>query len=132
MGERRQQGRRKSFLRGLVYYDNKHGALNCLVRDLSDDGARIIFSENVTLPEMFDLHILQKNVTLRARVTWRRGDEIGLGFGAAKEQPVPENLDPVALAKRVNELEAEIVSLRKMLKRMKREHDRPHDDEVAA
>jgi hypothetical protein len=130
MGERRQAGRRKSFLRGLVYFDNKHGALSCLVRDLSDEGARIIFSENVTVPETFDLHILQKNQTLRARVTWRRGDEIGLGFGAVTAGS--EKLDAAAIAKRVAELEAEIAALRKILKRMKREQDKPHDDEVAA
>ena len=130
MGERRLAGRRKSFLRGLVYFDNKHGALSCLVRDLSDEGARIIFSENVTVPETFDLHILQKNQTLRARVTWRHGDEIGLGFGAAAAGS--ENLDAAAIGKRVAELEAEIAALRKILKRMKGEPDKPHDDEVAA
>ena len=130
MGERRQAGRRKSFLRGLVYFDNKHGALSCLVRDLSDEGARIIFSENVTVPETFDLHILQKNQTLRARVTWRRGGEIGLGFGAIAAGS--ENLDATAIAKRVTELEAEIAALRKILKRMKGEPEKPHDDEVAA
>jgi hypothetical protein len=133
MSERRHAGRRKSFLRGLVYFDNKNGGLNCIVRDLSNDGARIIFSENVTLPDVIDLHIVQKKKTLRARVTWRRGSEIGLGFGAAKADPViEEHLDPVVLAKRVVELEAEIAALRKILKRMKREQDHPHDDEVAA
>jgi PilZ domain len=133
MSERRHAGRRKSFLRGVVYFNNKNGGLNCIVRDLSGDGARIIFSENVTLPEAIDLHIVQKKQTRRARVTWRRGSEIGLGFGAAKVEPAAaEPLDAPALAKRVVELEAEIAALRKILKRMKREHDHPHDDEVAA
>ena len=130
MGERRHAGRRKSFLRGLVYFDNKHGALSCLVRDLSDEGARIIFSENVTVPETFDLHILQKNQTLRARVTWRRGDEIGLGFPAA-DAATEAKLDAAALVKRVAELEGEIAALRKMLKRMKGDHQ-PVNDEAAA
>jgi hypothetical protein len=132
MGERRDTGRRKSFLRGLVYFDNKHGALSCLVRDLSDKGARIIFSENVTVPETFDLHILQKNQTLRAKVTWRRGDEIGLGFAAAKAAAAAEaKPDAAALAKRVSELEGEVASLRKLLKRMKGDQQ-PVDDEAAA
>jgi hypothetical protein len=132
MGERRHAGRRKSFLRGLVYFDNKHGALSCLVRDLSDKGARIIFSENVTVPETFDLHILQKNQTLRAKVTWRRGDEIGLDFFAANAAPATEaKPDTAALAKRVTELEGEIASLRKLLKRMKGDQQ-PADDEAAA
>jgi hypothetical protein len=130
MSERRQAGRRKSFLRGLVYFDNKHGALSCLVRDLSDKGARIIFSENVTVPETFDLHILQKNQTLRARVTWRRGDEIGLDFpGAAAAAAAKPRA--AALVKRVAELEGEIASLRKVLKRMKRGQEHQDDEAVA-
>lgn len=136
MGERRDAGRRKSFLRGLVYFDNKHGALSCLVRDLSDKGARIIFSENVTVPETFDLHILQKNQTLRAKVTWRRGDEIGLGFAGAKAAAAAAAAaeakpDAAALAKRVTELENEVASLRKLVKRM-RGDQQPVDDEAAA
>jgi hypothetical protein len=128
MGERRQAGRRKSFLRGLVYFDNKHGALSCLVRDLSDKGARIIFSENVTVPETFDLHILQKNQTLRARVSWRRGDEIGLDFPAKVAAAKPR---AAALVKRVTELEGEVASLRKVLKEMKGDRQVRDDEAVA-
>jgi hypothetical protein len=128
MGERRQAGRRKSFLRGLVYFDNKHGALSCLVRDLSEKGARIIFSENVTVPETFDLHILQKNQTLRARVSWRRGDEIGLDFPAKVAAAKPR---AAALVKRVTELEGEVASLRKVLKEMKGDRQIRDDEAVA-
>ena len=130
MSERRNSRRLKSFLRGFVYFDKRRGAMSCLVRDLSGEGARIIFSENVTVPETFDLHILQKNQTLRARVTWRRGDEIGLGFSAANPaaDPLP---DAAELMKRVAQLEGEIASLRKMLKRMKGDQQ-PVNDEAAA
>jgi hypothetical protein len=130
MGERRNSRRLKSFLRGFVYFDKRRGTMSCLVRDLSDVGARIIFSEAVTIPDMINLHIPQKNQTLRARVTWRRGDEIGLGFSAAN--PVADPLpDSGELMKRVAQLEGEIASLRRMLKRMKGE--RPDlDDEAAA
>jgi PilZ domain len=135
MAERRESGRRKSFLRGLVYYDSKHGALDCVVRDLSDEGARIIFSENVTLPDRIDLHIPQKNQTLRARVTWRRAGEIGLGFDAAKGKaattaaPLPE---PAELMKRIAQLEGEIAKLQKMLRRMKAERPPHHEDDIVA
>ena len=50
MSERRSSRRTKSFLRGFVYVSREHGALSCLIRDLSDKGARIIFSDSVTLP----------------------------------------------------------------------------------
>ena len=130
MGERRNSRRLKSFLRGFVYFDKRRGTMSCLVRDLSGDGARIIFSEAVTIPDMINLHIPQKNQTLRARVTWRRGDEIGLGFSAAN--PVADPLpDAAELMKRVAQLEGEIASLRRVLKRMKGERQ-ALDDEAAA
>ena len=130
MGERRNSRRLKSFLRGFVYFDKRRGAMSCLVRDLSGDGARIIFSEAVTIPDMINLHIPQKNQTMRARVTWRRGDEIGLGFSAA--DPVADPLpDSAELMKRVAQLEGKIAGLRRVLNRMKGE--RPDlDDEAAA
>src|ERR1700726_295498 len=130
MGERRNSRRLKSFLRGFVYFDKRRGAMSCLVRDLSVEGARIIFSEAVTIPDMINRHIPQKNQTMRARVTWRRGDEIGLGFSAADPvaDPLPRSAE---LMKRGAQLQGEIASLRKMLKRMKGERQ-DLDDEAAA
>jgi hypothetical protein len=120
MGERRISRRSKSFLRGFVYVSKRRGALACLIRDLSEKGARIIFSDTVTLPDVIDLYIPQREQTLRARVQWRRDDEIGLGFmeierAAAAEPSAGEVMQRVAL------LEAEITSLRTVLKRLKRD-----------
>lgn len=78
MSERSNSRRSKSFLRG---------ELACLVRDMSEKGARIVFSDTVTLPDVVELYIPQREQTLRARVTWRRNDEIGLAFAAAEPRP---------------------------------------------
>ena len=97
---------------------------------MSDEGARIIFSDTVSVPDMVDLYIPQKDQTLRAHVHWRHGDEIGLAFPAANPvaEPLPNSAE---LMKRVAQLEGEIACLRRMLKRMKSE--RPDlDDEAAA
>jgi hypothetical protein len=119
MGERRRSVRQKSFLRGCVYFNKRRGALDCLVRDISDQGARIIFSETVSVPDIVDLYIPQKEQTLRAHVQWRHGDEIGLAFpdavrgsGASKSEE---------LIGRVAQLETEIASLRRALKKLKAE-----------
>jgi hypothetical protein len=119
MGERRQAIRQKSFLRGCVYYNNRRSAFDCLIRDLSDNGARIIFSDTVSVPDVVDLYIPQKAQTVRACVEWRRGSEIGLAF--------PDTLQPGGgtpegeLGVRVRKLESEIASLRRALKRLQRE-----------
>ena len=124
MGERRISRRSKSFLQGFVYVSRKRGALACLVRDLSDKGARIIFSDTITLPDMLEIYIPHHEQTLRARVTWRKNDEIGLAF-IAEERKVEAGPSATEVAHRVAMLEAEIGSLRALLKRMKDEKDDP-------
>jgi hypothetical protein len=119
MGERRNSRRSKSFLRGFVYVSRKHGALACLVRDMSENGARIIFSDQVTLPDMVDLYIPQREQTLPARVSWRKNDEIGLAFIEAEREPEVATPTAGQIAQRVALLEAEIASLHVMLKRLK-------------
>jgi hypothetical protein len=120
MSERRRHTRHKSFLRGCIYYNNRCSATDCLVRDVSEAGARLIFSSAVNVPDVIDLHIPQKEQMLRARVQWRKGDEIGVTFAADElsDRALPPEQD---LAKRVEKLEAEIVALRKLLKRLKAE-----------
>ena len=130
MTERRNSRRPKSFLRGFVYVSRKRGALACLVRDLSEKGARIVFSDTVTLPDVVDLYIPQRDQTLRARVEWRRNDEIGLGF-TATERTAEAPPSATEVVQRVAMLEAEIASLRVLLKRLKAEKVNPADEAAA-
>jgi hypothetical protein len=119
MGERRRSVRQKSFLRGCVYFNNRRNAFDCLIRDISDKGARIIFSDTVSVPDTVDLYIPQKEQTVRARVEWRHGDEIGLAFPDALR--AADGTSEGELAARVAQLESEIISLRRALKRLKSE-----------
>jgi hypothetical protein len=118
MTERRRHTRKKSFLRGCVYFNNRRSAADCLLRDVSEAGARLIFSGAVSLPDFVDLYIPQKEQTLRAHVEWRRGDEMGVTFAELREAGVSFDQE---LARRVEKLEAEIAFLRKVLKRLKAE-----------
>jgi hypothetical protein len=116
--ERRRVPRQKSFLRGMIYYNNRRNAVDCLIRDISPYGARLIFSDLVTTPDVLDLHIPQKDQTLRIHVIWRHGQEIGVAFPQAMQ------IEPAAaaagdLAERVARLEMEIVGLKRILKKIK-------------
>jgi hypothetical protein len=118
MSERRRSQRQKSFLRGCIYFNNRRSAADCLIRDISDQGARVTFSDTVSVPDAFELYIPQKEQTLRARVLWRHGDELGLAFtNAASIQTHPPEIGE--LAERVAQLETEIALLRRMVKRLK-------------
>lgn len=115
--ERRQATRQKSLLRGLAYLGNSPSAMNCLVRDISDTGARLKFGGPVTAPDTLDLHIPTKNQTLRCKVKWREADEIGVGFiNEAGAAPASDD----ELSQRVARLEAEIATLKQMIKKLQR------------
>lgn len=117
--ERRTATRQKSFLRGCIYFNNRRSAFDCLIRDISSTGARIVFSETVSIPDIVDLYIPQKEQTQRAHVQWRHGNEVGVAFdnaAAASGSASPADGD---LAKRVERLEAEIATIKKALKRLK-------------
>lgn len=129
MGERRRSLRQKSFLRGCVYFSKRRGALDCVIRDISNEGARIIFSESVNVPDVVDLYIPQKEQTVRARVQWRHGDEIGLAFPDALR--AASATTDAELALRVAQLETEIASLRRALKRLKHEIEAGEDADAA-
>jgi hypothetical protein len=118
MSERRGSTRQKSFLRGCIYFNSRRNTLDCLIRDISTVGARLLFSETVNVPDVVELYIPQKEETLRARVQWRRDGEVGVAFGVgARAHHNPDD----ELAERVKKLEAEVATLRKMLKRLKAE-----------
>ena len=116
--ERRSLVRKRSFLQGRLYFNNRRSAIDCLVRDISPSGARLIFSDAVSLPDAVDLYIPHKETTLRAHVQWRHGDEIGVTFRSDLAlASAPVSSSDRELARRVEKLEAEIAALRKMLKR---------------
>ncbi len=130
MGERRRSRRQKSFLRGCIYFNKRRGAMDCLIRDLSDEGARIIFSDAVNVPDVVELYIPQKEQTVRAHVKWRHGDEVGLDFPDAVRlaDAPPESGE---LAPRVAKLESEVAALRRILKQLKSELPGGGDVEAA-
>ena len=58
----------------------RNGAINCVIRDLSDTGAKLGVTAAAKLPAEFDLWLVQRKLKLRARLPWRRGDYIGVSF----------------------------------------------------
>jgi hypothetical protein len=53
---------------------------NCIVRDLSESGARLGVSRKVRLPPQFGLLFARQGLEIRARVRWRHGDFVGVSF----------------------------------------------------
>ena len=114
--ERRKSLRQKSFLRGHI--NNGLSDVDCLIRDLSATGARLLFSRGISMPSVIDLRIPGKNQVLRAQVEWRNGDEMGVSFVEAAPRKTSPKGDYAELAERMVRLEADMAALRKMVVRM--------------
>ncbi|GJE36416.1 PilZ domain-containing protein [Methylobacterium persicinum] len=115
--EQRKQPRLRVLLKGRIHFNNNSSSIDCLVRDMSPQGARLMLSETATLPEKFDLYIPQKERTYRASLRWRREDGIGVTFdgGETATPDAAPDLTVSALLRRVGELEAENASLKRRL-----------------
>lgn len=111
--EQRRQPRLRVFLKGRIHFNNGASSIDCLVRDMSSTGARLLLSETATLPDRFDLFIPQKERTFRAQLRWRREEGIGVNFDEADGSETAPDLTKTALLRRVAELETENAALRR-------------------
>jgi hypothetical protein len=121
MAERRLSARQKSFLQGRIYFNNRRSSVDCLIRDYSEAGARLKFSESIAVPEAIELYIPNKEEIHRARVEWRSGNEMGVSFGEEARAPsvVPEAAPQGDLATRVQMLEAEVAALKRIVNELR-------------
>ena len=80
MQERRATARVRSFIGGRIVFNNRNSSVDCLIRNVSSNGARISLLGAVTIPDEFDLVIPVQSRSCRARIAWRRADEFGVQF----------------------------------------------------
>jgi hypothetical protein len=117
MSEHRHSIRQKSLLRGIVYFDNNPFAAECLVRDVSEAGARIQFAEPpAPTSDTLELQIPAKGQKHRCRIVWHLNCEMGLAFS-----DVIVAADDAPMAERVARLEAELQSLKQIVRTLQRE-----------
>jgi hypothetical protein len=100
MDGHRQSMRQQCLLRGRVYFNNGRCSLDCLIRDISDEGARIAFFDPVNIPDVIRLYIPKKNRTMDASVQWRRGLTIGVTF--TQFMPGAQGVESACAASRVS------------------------------
>ena len=87
MHVRRKAKRERSFLRGRIYFNNGRNTVDCLIRDISYEGARIIFSEPADVPDEVQLYIPDRRRLVLAHVRWRHADKLGLSFSELLPAP---------------------------------------------
>ncbi len=108
--ERRCSVRNRTLFRGKIIFNRRQSTLDCVVRNLSEGGALLVFPDSVPLPDLFELSIPVREESRMVRSRWRDSEHVGVAFAAADRQN--EAPIPLDLVRRLRKLERENAALK--------------------
>jgi hypothetical protein len=102
MQDRRHDVRKKVIYGGVAKIGERGAATDCVVRNISEKGAHIEFSNAMRLPkDPMSLTIARKGRTFLANIIWWRDNFVGVAFGSETLAGIP----PSDLAERLRKSE---------------------------
>ena len=75
----RRNERRRTLKEGRIIFNDHQSVINCLVRNLSDNGACLEVPSPIGIPAFFDLELGQSG-SWSCRIAWRQSRRIGVAF----------------------------------------------------
>jgi PilZ domain len=112
--DKRKAARQRSFLRGFIRTLQSPSNVDCIIRDISETGAKLRFRSTPVIADSFELHIPAKGQILQSRLVWMDNCEAGVSFVAVAASAIPPSNDE-AQSVRISQLENEVVALKRML-----------------
>ena len=91
MDDRRKVPRRRVLKEGKIVYADGLRVFDCTIRDISENGARLLIANTVGLPDKFQLFEKSSGLLYPASVVWRQANAIGVQF----DGPATSINDPV-------------------------------------
>ena len=79
--ERRQETRHKALKGGMAAFNNGNSTYECVVRDRSENGAKLVFGDYALVPSDFTLTVHGEKAQRKAHVVWRAAKALGVRFG---------------------------------------------------
>ncbi|WFU36535.1 PilZ domain-containing protein [Bradyrhizobium brasilense] len=113
MQDRRQSVRDKVFYGAVAEINERGSTMDCVVRNISEGGACVEFSDAAQLPEEMNLSVARKGRSFLARLIWRQANKVGLAFRIMTSDTPVSDLDERVrrseikkrqLQRRINEL----------------------------
>jgi hypothetical protein len=83
MDDRRKSRRDKVVFGGVAAVNERGATRDCVVRNISDNGARIEFGSAAGVSDQIALTVAKKARTYPSKIVWRRGNTVGLSFSDA-------------------------------------------------
>jgi hypothetical protein len=125
--EKRKSPRQRSFLRGFVRLGDQNYSQSCIVRDVSETGAKLRFKYRTSFTGNVELHIPEEQKVIQACVVWVDNCEVGVSFRVPVTiaDPIPTDAASAdaELPDRMAQLEAEIIALKQMLRLIENRRD---------
>ena len=115
---RRRSPRGTALLRGTIVFDSGAMSLECVVRDLTTEGAKLVCSEHVTIPERFDLVVPRWKAPRACRIVWVDVGRCGVEFVADDPMPADKESEIDYLRAECASLTLEVFRLRRRLGEM--------------
>lgn len=79
-GERRSERRHRVLKGATITFNKGYGALQCVVRNMTENGALLAFGETTGIPPQFDIKFAGSDEVRRAHICWRRPQFVGISF----------------------------------------------------
>jgi|tagenome__1003787_1003787.scaffolds.fasta_scaffold15772284_1 hypothetical protein len=83
MIERRRDPRRRCLLGGRIEFNNRSSTMDCVIRDQSLAGMKVILNQWHPVPDEFELVSRDRTIRRRVRVVWRDDRHYGVELIAA-------------------------------------------------
>ena len=87
MDDRRKVPRKRVLKEGKIVYADGLRVLDCTIRDITPEGAKIVLGGATSLPPEFRILTVASNTIVPVRLEWQRGLSAGVAF-AGPEEPV--------------------------------------------
>jgi len=96
--ESRRSPRKRVLKGGIIAYCSRHATLPCVVRDISESGARLAVEVTGAVPDTFELIIELEGFEASCSVVWRRANEVGVRFVGEPVRVPPKRSQVIASA----------------------------------
>lgn len=93
--EKRSGARSRMLKGGVIAFSGRHATIPCVVRDMSEGGARLQVAQGASVPDTFELIVELDGLEAQCLVVWRKPQEVGVGFLEAPRRGTPKRAQVV-------------------------------------
>jgi hypothetical protein len=80
MDDKRKTPRRRVLKEGKIVYADAMRVIDCTIRDMSEEGARLLIANTLGVPDTFLLYEKSAEALHPATVVWRQNNALGIKF----------------------------------------------------